>query len=70
MSKLVAKFQIGRAFYSAEIPSVFEAQTGFWINADGQFVRESDGKVWVPPSAMVAVYKEEDEPIRPANDGD
>ncbi len=39
------------------VPSVADAQTGFWTNKFFKFTRGEDALFWIPPSQIVFVKK-------------
>jgi len=39
------------------IPSIADAQSGFWINRDYEFTRGEDCLIWIMPSSITYVEK-------------
>ena len=40
-----------------QVPSIADAQGGFWINKFGAFTRDDDCIMWIPPSQILFVKK-------------
>lgn len=49
--------RVERHAYSAQ--GIVDFQQGFWINHDDQLTFGIDAMIWIPPSQIVSVFKEE-----------
>ena len=43
--------------YEIEIPSIWHAKEGFWVNGDVVFTQGEDAQYWIPPSSIEYVEK-------------